>query len=183
MWIVRVTRSELRQVRSPEYIGYRLTSLVPGVSTVITKVYSKLRGRACAWETSGLFRAAASGARQPGGRGVPAGLAGAPRSYVASGCRSDHPEFLPPTAEARRVDADHVGGAALISIPQICRHLRRRIVKLEADERELLSVLQIECGEFFIVRPARKFRQCCMMSRSSSYFSCALLGMGVGERA
>ena len=57
VWIVRVTRSELRQVRSPEYIGYRLTSLVPGVSTVITKVYSKLRGRACAWETSGLFRA------------------------------------------------------------------------------------------------------------------------------
>lgn len=56
VWIVRVTRSELRQVRSPEYIGYRLTSLVPGVSTVITKVYSKLRGRACAWETSGLFR-------------------------------------------------------------------------------------------------------------------------------
>ena len=43
-------------MRSPEYIGYRLTSLVPGVSTVITKVYSKLRGRACAWETSGLFR-------------------------------------------------------------------------------------------------------------------------------
>ena len=57
MWIVRVTRSELRQVRSPECIGYRLTSLVPGMSTVITKVYSKLRGRACAWETSGLFRA------------------------------------------------------------------------------------------------------------------------------
>ena len=57
MWIVRVTRSELRQVRTPEYIGYRLTSLVPGVSTVITKVYSKLRGRACAWETLGLFRA------------------------------------------------------------------------------------------------------------------------------
>ena len=56
VWIVRVTRSELRQLRSPEYIGYRLTSLVPGVSTVITKVYSKLRGRACAWETSGLFR-------------------------------------------------------------------------------------------------------------------------------
>ena len=56
VWIVRVTRSELRQVRSPEYIGFRLTSLVPGVSTVITKVYSKLRGRACAWETSGLFR-------------------------------------------------------------------------------------------------------------------------------
>ena len=51
VWIVRVTRSELRQVRSPEYIGFRLTSLVPGVSTVITKVYSKLRGRACAWET------------------------------------------------------------------------------------------------------------------------------------
>ena len=57
MWIARVTRRELRQVRSPEYIGYRMTSLVPGVSTVITKVYSKLRGRACAWETSGLFRA------------------------------------------------------------------------------------------------------------------------------
>ena len=57
MWIVRVTRRELRQVRSPEHIGYRMTSLVPGVSTVITKVYSKLRGRACAWETSGLFRA------------------------------------------------------------------------------------------------------------------------------
>ena len=57
VWIVRVTRSELRQVRSPEYIGFRLTSLVPGVSTVITKVYSKLRGRACAWETSGLLRA------------------------------------------------------------------------------------------------------------------------------
>ena len=56
-WIVCVTRSELRQVRSQEYIGYRLTSLAPGVSTVITKVYSKLRGRACAWETSGLFRA------------------------------------------------------------------------------------------------------------------------------
>ena len=55
-WVVRVTRSELQQVRSPEYIGYRLTSRVPGVSTVITKVYSKLRGRACAWETSGLFR-------------------------------------------------------------------------------------------------------------------------------
>ena len=53
MWIVRVTRSELRQVRSPECIGFRLTStsLAPGVSTVITKVYSKLRGRACAWET------------------------------------------------------------------------------------------------------------------------------------
>ena len=46
-WVVRVTRSELRQGRSPEYIGYRLTPLVPGVSTVITKVYSKLRGRAC----------------------------------------------------------------------------------------------------------------------------------------
>ena len=56
VWIVRVTRSELPQVRSPEYIGFRLTFLVPGVSTVITKVYSKLRGRACAWETSGLFR-------------------------------------------------------------------------------------------------------------------------------
>ena len=56
MWIVRDTRRELRQARSPEYIGYRMTSLVPGVSTVITKVYSKLRGRACAWETSGLFR-------------------------------------------------------------------------------------------------------------------------------
>ena len=56
MWIVRVTCRELRQVRSPECIGYRLTPLVPGVSTVITKVYSKLRGRACAWETSGLFR-------------------------------------------------------------------------------------------------------------------------------
>ena len=28
VWIVRITRSELRQVRSPEYIGYRLTSLV-----------------------------------------------------------------------------------------------------------------------------------------------------------
>ena len=57
MWIVRVTRRELRQVHSPEQIGYRMTSLVPGVSTVITKAYSKLRGRACAWETSGLFRA------------------------------------------------------------------------------------------------------------------------------
>ena len=56
MWIVRVTRRELRQVRSPEYIDYRMTPLAPGVSTVITKVYSKLRGRACAWETSGLFR-------------------------------------------------------------------------------------------------------------------------------
>jgi len=56
VWIVRVTRSELRQVRSPEYIGFRLTPLAPGVSTVITKVYSKLRGRACALETSGLFR-------------------------------------------------------------------------------------------------------------------------------
>ena len=43
-------------MRSPEYIGYRLTSLAPGVSTVISKVYSKLRGRACDWEISGLFR-------------------------------------------------------------------------------------------------------------------------------
>ena len=43
-------------MRSPEYIGFRLTSLVPVVSAVITKVYSRLRGRACAWESSGLFR-------------------------------------------------------------------------------------------------------------------------------
>ena len=48
VWIVRVTRSELRQARSPEYIGFRLASLVPGASTVITEVYSKLRRRACA---------------------------------------------------------------------------------------------------------------------------------------
>ena len=27
------------------------------MSTVITKVYSKLPGRACAWKTSGLFKA------------------------------------------------------------------------------------------------------------------------------
>ena len=55
-WVVRVTRRELRQVRSPECTGYRVTSLMPGASAVITKVYSNLRGRACAWETSGLFR-------------------------------------------------------------------------------------------------------------------------------
>ena len=55
-WGVRVARRELRRVRSPEHAGYRVTALMPGISTVITKVYSKLRGRACAWETSGLFR-------------------------------------------------------------------------------------------------------------------------------
>ena len=53
---MRVTRRELRRVRSPEYAGYRVTSLIPNVSAVITKVYSKLRGHACACETSGLFR-------------------------------------------------------------------------------------------------------------------------------
>ena len=94
-WIVRVTRRELRQVRSPEYIGYRLTSLVPGVSTVITKVYSKLRGRACAWETSGLFRANLL---------VP--VSQADEEYLQAwhalqgqawpGMKQDHPEFLRP---------------------------------------------------------------------------------------
>ena len=56
-WVVRVARRELRRVHSPECTGYRVTSLIPNVSTAIAKVYSKLRGRACAWETSGLFRA------------------------------------------------------------------------------------------------------------------------------
>ena len=55
-WVVRVTRRELRRVRLPEYAGYRATSLMPNVTTAITNVYCKIRGHACAWETSGLFR-------------------------------------------------------------------------------------------------------------------------------
>ena len=102
-WIVRVTRSELRQVRSPEYIGYRLTSLVPGVSTVITKVYSKLRGRACAWETSGLFRASLL---VPISR-VPAGLACVPRSYLAED-EEGSSQGPAPAAEARRLGEEHL---------------------------------------------------------------------------
>ena len=50
-WAVRITRQELRKPRSPEYTGVRITSLVPGISTVYTRVYSRIRGHACAWET------------------------------------------------------------------------------------------------------------------------------------
>ena len=55
-WVVRITRQELRRPRSPEYTGVRITSLVPGVSTVYSRVYSRLRGRACAWEVDGLCK-------------------------------------------------------------------------------------------------------------------------------
>jgi hypothetical protein len=55
-WVVRVTRQELRKPRSPEYTGVRISSLVPGISTVYTRVYSRLRGRACAWEIEGLSK-------------------------------------------------------------------------------------------------------------------------------
>ena len=48
---MRITRQELRKPRSPEYTGVRITSLVPGISTVYTRVYSRIRGHACAWET------------------------------------------------------------------------------------------------------------------------------------
>lgn len=56
VWVVRVTRHELRKPQSPEYIGVRISSLVPGISTVYTRVYSRLCGHACAWEIEGLSK-------------------------------------------------------------------------------------------------------------------------------
>ena len=53
-WVARITRQELRKPRSPAYTGVRISSHGAGISTVYTRVYSRLRGRACAWEIEGL---------------------------------------------------------------------------------------------------------------------------------